>query len=328
MRALVCTALSEDFSGLGISDVAEPDPPGPGEVSLRIEAASLNYPDLLMSEGRYQFRPEPPFVPGMDVSGTIEALGAGVDVRWLGARVAGGARLGGFAQRATLPIAALSRIPDDFSFAEGAAYPAAYLTAYVALVRRAQLAPGESLLVHGASGGVGLAAVDLGRHLGAQVIASSADPAKLATLLSLGADHGVLAAPGFRDTVKTLTGGRGVDVVFDPVGGAIFEESLRTLAFDGRLLVIGFTAGRPGEVKANHVLIKGISVMGVRAGEYGRQFPDKGEENIRSIWALAHSGKTRPRVHAVLPLADWRSGFEMMKARQIVGKLVLAPQVC
>jgi NADPH:quinone reductase len=330
MRALVCTALTSDLSGLGVEDVADLPPPGMGQVRLKIEAASLNFPDLLMAQGLYQFRPDPPFVPGMDVAGTVVALGptdSNHDGERLavGDRVAGGARLGGFAQYANIAANALSPMPPAFSFAEGAAYPAAYLTAYVALVRRANLQPGETLLIHGASGGVGLAAVDLGKLLGARVIASSANPDKLKTLIRYGADHVVLARPGFRDAVKELTDGKGVDVVFDPVGGETFEESVRALAFDGRLLLIGFTAGRPGAVKTNHILIKAISVMGVRAGEYGRQFPDRGRENLAAIWDLAHAGKTRPRVHASLPLADWRAAFSLMESRQLVGKVVLLP---
>jgi NADPH:quinone reductase len=192
----------------------------------------------------------------------------------------------------------------------------------VALVRRGNLQPGETLLVHGASGGVGLAAVDVGRLLGANVIATSASQAKRRILTEYGADH-VLPDAGFRERVKELTGGRGADVIYDPVGGDVFDESVRCIAFDGRLLIIGFTSGRIPSVNVNMPLIKGFSVVGVRAGEYGRQFPDRGRENMAAIWKWAEEGKVRPRIHAEVPLTDWRRAFEMMRSREVVGKVAI-----
>ena len=321
MKALVCRELAPDYAGVVLEEQALPEP-GPGEIRVRIKAASLNFPDLLMTEGKYQLKPELPFVLGMEFAGIVDAVGAGVSGLAPGDAVAGGNRIGAFSEYAVVPAAALRRKPEAISFAAAASYGAAYLTAYVALVRRGNLQPGETLLVHGASGGVGLAAVDVGRLLGATVIATSASEAKRRILTEYGADQ-VLPDTGFRERVKELTGGRGADVIYDPVGGDVFDESVRCIAFDGRLLIIGFTSGRIPSVNVNMPLIKGFSVVGVRAGEYGRQFPDRGRENMAAIWKWAEEGKVRPRVHAEVPLADWRRAFEMMRGREVVGKVAI-----
>lgn len=321
MKALVCRELLPDYAGVALEHRDLPAP-GPGEVRVRIKAASLNFPDLLMTEGKYQMKPELPFVIGMEFAGLVDAVGSGVTQFAPGDAVAGGNRIGAFAEQAVVPAAALRRKPEAISFAAAASYGAAYLTAYVALVRRANIQPGEWLLVHGASGGVGLAAVDAGRLLGAKVIATSASEEKRRILTAYGADH-VLPATGFREAVKELTGGRGADVIYDPVGGDVFDESVRCIAFDGRLLVIGFTSGRIPTVSVNMPLIKGFSVIGVRAGEYGRQFPERGRENMAAIWQWAEEGKVRPRIHAEVPLADWRRAFEMMRDREVVGKVAI-----
>lgn len=245
-----------------------------------------------------------------------------------GEAVVGGARLGAFAEYAVLDAAALRPKPARLSFGQAAAYGAAYLTAYVALVRRAQVRPGEWVLVHGAAGGVGLAAVDLAKALGCRVIAASASDEKLATVAAEYATDAVVnVSAGFRDQVKAITGGRGADVIYDPVGGDVFDESVRCIAFDGRLLVIGFTSGRIPTVSVNMPLIKGFSVMGVRAGEYGRQFPERGAENLAAVWALADQGRIRPRVHAELPLDRWREAFDLLADRQVVGKAVIRPDL-
>lgn len=324
MKALVCTALTDDFSGVELQDVAKPAP-GPGEVLVKIHATSLNFPDLLLCQGKYQLKLEPPFIPGMDFSGTIAALGEGVTDFAVNDAVCGGARFGGFAEYAVVSTAGLQHKPDRLSHAEAASYSAAYLTAYVALVRRGNLYAGESLLVHGASGGVGMAAVDLGKHLGATVIATGGSDTKLAQVKAYGADHVLNTANGFRTAVKDLTNGRGADVIYDPVGGDIFDESVRCIAFGGRLLVIGFTSGRIANIATNMPLIKGFSVVGVRAGEYGRQFPEKGAENVKTIWQMAKNGITRPHVHAEYPLEQAVAAFEMLRGRQVVGKLILVP---
>jgi len=325
MRALVVEALAPDFAGCAVRDVPTPSP-GPGEALVRVRAASVNFPDLLMTRGEYQFKPPLPFTPGLDIAGEVVALGEGVATLKIGDAVVGGARLGGFAEYAALPAEGLRPKPARLSFAQGAAYGAAYLTAYVALMRRAWLEPGEWVLVHGAAGGVGLAAVDMAKALGAKVIAASASDAKLARIQELYAPDAVVnVAGGFREQVKAITGGRGADVIYDPVGGDIFDESVRCIAFDGRLLVIGFTSGRIPTVSVNMPLIKGFSVMGVRAGEYGRQFPEKGRQNAEAVWRMADEGVISPHVHAELPLERWREAFDLLADRKVVGKAVITP---
>lgn len=324
MRALVCHALSDDFSGVEVREVPVPEP-GPGQVRIKVRATSINFPDLLLCQGKYQLKLEPPFTPGMDIAGTIDALGEGVDQFDLGDEVCGGARFGGFADYALVSADGLQKKPSSMSFEEAASYSAAYLTAYVSLVRRGRLEAGETLLVHGASGGVGMAAVDVGKLLGATVIATGGSDEKLAKVKAYGADHVINTSDGFRTKVKDLTEGRGADVIYDPVGGDVFDESVRCIAFDGRLLVIGFTSGRIANVATNMPLIKGFSVVGVRAGEYGRQFPDRGRENVKQIWDWARAGKTRPYVHATLPLEQTLDGFRELQNRQVVGKLIITP---
>ena len=325
MRALVVEDLAPDFAGCAVRDVPTPSP-GPGEALVRVRAASVNFPDLLMTRGEYQFKPPLPFTPGLDVAGEVAAVGEGVTGLKVGDAVVGGARLGGFAEYAVLPAEGLKPKPARLSFAQGAAYGAAYLTAYVALMRRAWLEAGEWVLVHGAAGGVGLAAVDMAKALGARVIAASASEDKLARIQELyDVDAVVNVTGGFRERVKAITGGRGADVIYDPVGGDVFDESTRCIAFDGRLLVIGFTSGRIPTVSVNMPLIKGFSVIGVRAGEYGRQFPEKGRENAAAVWRMADEGVIRPHVHAELPLDDWREAFDLLADRKVVGKAVIVP---
>ena len=324
MRALVCSAITDDLTGVEVSDVAVPEP-GPGEVRIRVKATSVNYPDLLLCQGNYQLKLEPPFTPGMDISGEIDALGEGVVGFERGDSVVGGMRYGGFAEFAVVSAQGLRRKPDNMSFAEAAAYSVAYLTAYVALVRRANLQEGETLLVHGASGGVGMAAVELGKLLGASVIATGGSDSKLDAVVARGADSVINTHSGFKDEVKALTFGRGADVIFDPVGGDVFDESVRCINFEGRLLVVGFTSGRIATLSSNMPLIKGFSVLGVRAGEYGRRFPERGVENLEQIWQWAREGKTRPHVHAELPLDQAVEGFHMLRRREVVGKLIIRP---
>ena len=325
MRALVVEDLAPNYAGCAVREVPTPTP-GPGEALVRVRAASVNFPDLLMTRGEYQLKPPLPFTPGLDLAGEVAALGDGVTSLSVGEAVVGGARLGGFAEYAVLSAQALKPKPARLSFAEAAAYGAAYLTAYVALVRRARLEPGEWVLVHGAAGGVGLAAVDLAKALGARVIAASASDAKLEQVKALYSPDAVInVTDGFREQVKAITGGHGADVIYDPVGGDVFDESVRCIAFDGRLLVVGFTSGRIPNVSVNMPLIKGFSVMGVRAGEYGRQFPDKGRENADAIWTMANEGVIRPHVHAELPLDRWREAFDLLAERKVVGKAVITP---
>ncbi len=325
MRALQVSRLAPDHAGCAIADLPVPEP-GPGEVRVRVRAAAVNFPDLLMTRGAYQLKPDLPFVPGLEFAGEVDSVGAEVEGWAPGDAVIGGNRFGAMAEYCIVPAATLRRKPAALDWAAAAACPVAYLTAYVALVRCARVAPGDWVLVHGAAGGGGVATVDLARGLGARVIAVASSAAKRDAIAALYAPEAVIeAAPGFRETVKALTGGKGADVIFDPVGGDVFDESTRCIAFGGRLLVVGFASGRIPEISVNIPLIKGFSVVGVRAGEYGRRFPERGAENIAAIDALAESGAIRPHVHAVLDLADWRAGFAMLERREVVGKVVLTP---
>lgn len=325
MRALQVRELLPDHAGVALAELPLPKP-GPGEVRVRVRAAAVNFADLLMTGGGYQLKPDLPFVSGLEFSGEVDAVGDGVNGWAPGDAVVGGNRFGAMAEYAVVPAGTLRRKPDALNWDEATAYPVAYLTAWVALVRCARVEPGEWVLVHGAAGGVGLATVDLAKALGARVIAVASSAGKRDAIARLYALDAVISGgPGFRESVKALTDGKGADVIFDPVGGDVFDESTRCIAFGGRLLVIGFASGRIPEVSVNMPLIKGFSVVGVRAGEYGRRFPDRGTENIAAIDALAATGKIRPHVHASLDLADWREGFAMLERREAVGKVVLKP---
>ena len=322
MRTMRVRELSDDIAVLRMDEVELP-PPGKGEMRLRLKACSVNFPDILMVQGKYQFKPALPFAPGMEGAGLVAAVGEGVTKFKPGDRVVAGLRTGGFAEEANAAEAACRAIPGTMDFAEAAAYPAAYLTAYVALVCRGRLQKGETLLVHGASGGVGLAAVEMGKLLGATVIATSASDEKLKVVKSRGADHVLNVTKGFREHVKELTGGRGADVIYDPVGGDVFDESVRCIAWNGRLLIIGFTSGRIPSVSVNMPLIKGFSVVGVRAGEYGRRDPEAGRANIEAIDRLAAEGKIKPHICARFPLERAVDAMRMLQNREVVGKVVI-----
>jgi NADPH2:quinone reductase len=321
-RALVCHALSENLSGLGIDEIALPAP-ARGEARVRMRAASLNFPDLLMTQGKYQFKPELPFTPGMEGAGEVTAIGEGLEGVKPGDAVIVAGRFGLIAEEVNAAAAQLRPKPQAMSWEEAASYPAAWITAYVSLVRKARLQAGETLLVHGAAGGVGMAAVDLGLLLGARVIAAASTQAKRAVLAERGAHHVIDSAPGFRDEVKRLTEGRGADVVFDPVGGDVFDESTRCIAFDGRLLVIGFAGGRIPTVNANIPLIKGFSVVGVRAGEYGRRFPERQRQDGQALQEMADAGKIHPHVGMAAPLSEAISVFRALAERRVIGKAVV-----
>lgn len=323
MRALVCREISEDITSVKVEDLPS-RALAPGEVRIAMRAASVNYPDILMIQGKYQHKPPLPFTPGMEGAGEVIETGEGVTSVAVGDGVVGGLRTGGFADEAIAQASAVRKIPKGMDFVAAAAYPAAYLTAYVALKRRGNLQPGETLLVHGAAGGVGLAAVDLGLHFGAKVIATASSEEKR-NFLSLRGAHLVLESRGFREAVKDFTGGAGADVIYDPVGGDVFDESVRCIAFDGRLLVIGFTSGRIPDISVNMPLIKGFSVVGVRAGEYGRKFPDRGRDNLDAIDALAEAGVIRPYVCATFPLDQAVEAMQMLQTRKVIGKVVVTP---
>jgi len=294
----------------------------PGEVRVAIRAAGINFPDILMAAGDYQLKPELPFTPGVEAAGEVTEVNGATDVA-IGNRFIVKMRHGAYADEAVVTRAQLTPMPSTFDYAEAATFLAGHGTAYHALIDRGQLRPGEVLLVHGAGGGVGLAAVEMGKMLGATVIAAASSEEKLAVAQAKGADHGVLyQREPFRDAVKRLTDGRGADVVFDPVGGAVFEDSMRCIAWGARLLVIGFTGGI-GLARTNLLLIKGASVLGVRAGEAVRRNPAAGEARIRKLLEWAEAGKIRPHVSHRLPLENYADAMRLLIDRKAIGRVAL-----
>jgi len=322
VKAILCRAVADDIGTLNVEDVELP-PLGPGEARVRLRAAAVNFPDILTVQGKYQHKPALPFIPGTEGAGDVVALGDGVtNVKVRDRVIVGG--LGCYAEEIQVPAVTLRPIPAGIGYVEAASFTVTYLTAYVALVRRARLEAGEWLLVHGAAGGVGLAAVDLGKHIGAKVIATASTDAKRAFLNDYGADH-VLPSSGFREAVKEITGGDGANVIYDPVGGDVFDESTRCIAFDGRILIIGFTSGRIPQIGMNMPLIKGYSILGVRAGEYGRKFPEKGRQNMFAITKLLAEKKIHPHIHARFPLSQAVDAMRTLQDRSVIGKVVIEP---
>ena len=324
MQALRVERLSGDLSGVVLADLRPPER-APGEVLVQVRAASLNFPDLLMTRGEYQFKPEVPFTSGLEFAGEVlEADPASGFAP--GDRVMGGNKTGAFAEFASVPAGKLSRMPQGMDFPSAAAMGAAYSTAFTGLVELGGLQEGQWVLVHGASGGVGLAACDLARALGARVIATTGSPAKTERIAALARPDAVITAEGrFRERVAELTEGALADIVFDPVGGDVFDESTRCVAFGGKLVVVGFTSGRIADVSTNIPLIKGFSIIGLRAGEYARRFPERGQAIQRAITKLAEAGAITPAIDRTLPLSRWREGFEAMARRELVGKVVFVP---
>ena len=325
MKALVLERLESDFAGCHVTDRPVPTP-GSGEVLVRVESAALNFVDLLMTSGSYQTKPLLPFTLGSDVAGYVEALGENVEGFSVGDAVMGMQLGGAFAQFAVLPANVLRRKPDNWSLSQAAAFGAAYYTAYIALTRRSRIRANQWLLVHGAAGGVGLAAVDLGRALSLRVIAASASADKRQIIAREYQPAAVVdSSAGFCDEIMKITDGEGVAAVLDPVGGDVFDESLRCVAFDGEYLVVGFTSGRIPQAPANIPLLRGFSIVGVRAGEYGRHFPERATQDKQSLWELAQAGAISPRVHAEYGMLDWRNAFEAVAQRRVIGRIVLRP---
>jgi NADPH2:quinone reductase len=290
---------------------------------VAVHAAGINFPDILMAAGEYQLKPELPFTPGVEAAGEVMEIADGVSGTAVGDRVIVRMRHGGYADEAVVASTQLTPLPSNFDYAEGATFLAAYGTAHHALVDRGQVLRGEVLLVHGAAGGVGLAAVEIGKILGATVIAAASSEEKLAVAKARGADHLVLyAREPFRDAVKRITDGRGADVVFDPVGGEIFENSQRCIAWGARMLVIGFTGGI-GLARTNLLLIKGASVLGVRAGEAARRDPAAGEVRIRALLRWAEDGKIRPHVSHRLRLENYAQAMRLLIDRKAIGRVAL-----
>lgn len=299
----------------------EVPPPGPGEVRLRITACGLNFADLLMIEGRYQERPALPYIPGMELAGTVEAAGPGVAVPAPGDRVAVFGHQGGLAEAGCFPADRCLVLPDSMTFVEAAAFQVTYGTSHLALTHRARLRPGETLLVLGAAGGVGLTAVEIGKRLGARVIASARGAERLAVAQAAGADHLIDSAAGdLRAAVRALGG---ADVVYDPVGGPAFGEALRTLRPEGRMLVIGFASGEVPPVPANLLLVKNLDVLGFYWGGYAAFRPDLLRESLATLTRWHGEGLIRPHISHILPFERAPEGLDLLRERRATGKVVV-----
>ena len=322
MRAVICRAWGGP-ENLNVEDMPSPEP-GPGEVLIDVAAAGVNFADTLMIAGKYQEKPAFPFSPGLEIAGRVRELGAGVSGLTPGQRVMALTDWGGYGEAALARAADVYPIPDALGWAEAAGFPITYGTAHGALRWHADLQPGEVLLVHGAAGGVGLAAVEIGKALGATVIATAGGAAKLAVAKAHGADHLIdYRSEDIREKVKKITGGKGADVVFDPVGGDVFDASLRCIAWSGRLLVIGFAAGRVPQIPANILLVKNIAVMGVYWGSYRRHAPERLVEEFQELFGWVEAGLLKPHVSHKLDLTQAAEAMALLLERRSTGKVVL-----
>ena len=320
-KAIICRELGPP-EGLRLETFASA-PLAQGQVRVAIHAAGINFPDILMAAGEYQLKPPLPFTPGVEAAGEVIEVDSAADSVAVGDRVIVKMRYGAYADEAVVATSQLTPLPSTFDYAEGATFLAAHGTAYHALIDRGQLQPDEVLLVHGAGGGVGLAAVEMGKMLGATVIAAASSEDKLAVAQKRGADHVVLyGREPFRHAVKRITDGRGADVVFDPVGGEVFENSVRCIAWGARILVVGFTGGI-GLARTNLLLIKGASVLGVRAGEAVRRNPASGEARLKALLGWAEAGKIRPHISHRLPLEDYAQAMRLLVDRKAIGRVAL-----
>jgi NADPH2:quinone reductase len=321
MQALLCTKYG-DHQSLSLSDVAEPVVSA-GEVVIDVHAASLNFPDLLVIQGLYQFRPEPPFVPGAEAAGIIAGIGEGVHHLSVGDRVAAVGVAGAFAERWTVDAESAIRIPDHVDFETAAATTLVYGTSYHALKQRAMLQPGEDLVVLGAAGGVGSAAIEIGKVLGAKVIAAASTDEKLAFCQSLGADATInYTTEDLKSRIKELTNGRGADVIVDPIGGALSEQAFRSIAWKGRHLVIGFAAGEIPNLPLNLPLLKGASIVGVFWGSFTKKERKQNAVNTDELFLMLSEGKIRPRLSATYSLGAYHEAFDALATRTAIGKIV------
>jgi NADPH2:quinone reductase len=324
MRAVVVDRWMEP-KDLVVRDVPEPSPRA-NQVVIDVEAAGCNFFDILLVQGKYQMKPPFPFTPGAEVAGVVRELGPGASGIAVGDRVFAGLALGAFAERVAVPVSALHPMPANMSFPEAAAFPVVYPTSFAALVLRANLRAGETLLVHAAAGGVGVAAVQIGKALGARVIATAGGADKLEVARRAGADLAIDYSSGdWVEAVKQATGGRGADVIYDPVGGEIFEGSMKCIAWNGRLLVIGFAGGTIPEVKANRILLKNISVVGLHWGAYATNEPERVPETFAGLAKLYESGHVRPLIFGTYGLDDVPKALEALGSRGSYGKVIIAP---
>ena len=322
MKAVLCRAFGPPET-LAFEDV-EPPALEPDSVRVAVHAVGVNFPDLLLIEGKYQVRPPFPFSPGMECAGIVTECGPEVEVPAPGTRVLAYMSSGCMAEEVVAPAGCVIPIPDAMPFDVAAAFPVVYGTGYHALVGRAALARGETLLVTGASGGVGLSAVEIGKRLGATVIAAASSDEKLELAREHGADHLVnYRTEDLRERVKALTDGRGAAVIYDPVGGDIFDTSMRCIAWNGRLLVIGFASGRIAEAKTNIVLLKEISVVGVAWGAFAQRDRAANRAYFDDLFRWYEEGALKPRISRRLPLADATAALRGFQSRSVVGKQVL-----
>lgn len=328
MKAIVCETWGPP-SSLQLRDLPSPIP-GPAQVLVRTRVAAVNFPDALMVAGKYQFKPELPFSPGGELSGEIIAVGSEVKRLAVGDKVVGITMFGAYAQEVAVDASNILTLPDETSDEDlelAGSFVLTYGTSLHALKDRAQAQAGETLLVLGAGGGVGLAAVEIGKLLGMRVIAAASSAEKLAAARERGADEAIdYASEDLRERIKALTGGRGVDVVYDPVGGDLAEPALRSVGWRGRYLVVGFAAGDIPKIPANLLLLKGSSLVGVFWGEFVRREPALNAENMRLLFSWLRERKIRPLISRRYPLPKASEALETLLARKAVGKLVVLPQ--
>ena len=322
MRAVVCHALGEPET-LALETLPSP-PLGTTQVRIHVHAAGVNFADGLMVGGTYQEKPPLPFTPGFEVAGVVAELGADVAGLAVGDRVIGLVSVGGYADEAVVDAAAVYKIPDVMGFEAAAGFPIAYGTSHGALEWRADLKPGETLLVLGAAGGVGLTAVEIGHAMGATVIAAASSPEKLAIAQSRGAAHLIdTSAEDLRARVKDLTGGRGVDVVYDPVGGDLFDAALRSTAWEGRLVIIGFAGGKVPQIPANLLLVKNLSAVGFYWGSYRAKDPARVRASFETLFGWVAAGKLKPHISETFPLEQAAQAIRVLQSRKATGKVVL-----
>ena len=298
--------------------------PGAGEVLIEIKAASLNFPDLLIVQNKYQMKPPLPFVPGSEYAGVVQALGSGVSHLQVGQHVACLSGTGGFASHALAPAALCMPLPDGFGFVDAAAFIMIYATSHHALVDRAQLKPGETVLVLGAAGGVGTSAIQIAKALGARVIAAVSTDEKCALCTAIGADATInYSRQDLREAIKPLTGGKGPDVIYDPVGGAMAEPAFRSIAWRGRYLVVGFADGAIPSLPLNLTLLKGASIVGVFWGGFAKNEPKANALAMAELAQWYGQGKIKPVIDCTMPMAELKAAYARMGSRRVMGKLVM-----
>jgi NADPH:quinone reductase len=322
MKAVLCKEYGPPES-LVIEDIASPTP-GKGQVVVSVKACGVNFPDTLIIQGKYQFKPTMPFSPGSEVSGIVKEVGEGVDTVQVGDHVIAFTGWGGFAEEVVTEASKLITLPGDIDFVTAAAFTLVYGTAHHALKDRAQIKAGETLLVLGAAGGVGLASVELGKVMGARVIAAASSAEKLAVCQQLGADELInYTTEDLRERIKTLTWGNGVDVIIDPLGGAYSEPALRSIAWNGRFLVIGFAAGDIPRIPLNLALLKGCSIVGVFWGSFTEREPEHNQENLHELLTWLAQGKLKPHISETYPLEGAAHALNDVLNRKVKGKAVL-----